>query len=73
MKTLYERLSEENRLKIKEASEKWPTSMAILKQSLQLNYAWSEIKMTDAMSLHDAIEPEKAFDLNRFIAFFDEK
>ena len=71
MKTLYQRLSEDSRLKIKEASDKWPTSMAILKNVLQREYAWSEMKMTDVMSLHDALEPTKPFDLARFYNFFD--
>ena len=71
MKTLYERLSEENRQKIEDASKKWPTTMLILVTFLRQNYSWNLMRIDDAMSLHDAIEPSSVFDLSRFINFFD--
>ncbi len=71
MKTLYERLTDDSRAKISEASNRWPSTMAILKNSLQLHYAWSEMTMNDALSLHDALEPEKPFELVRFTNFFE--
>jgi len=73
MKTLWKRLSEENRQKIENEAKNLPTSMLILKQFLQLNYSWNLMCISDAMALHSAIEPIKPFDLSTFIAFFDEK
>lgn len=71
MKTLYERLSEENRQKIQEASKKFPFTIGYLIDSLNSNIAWSEMKISDVISLHDAIEQKYPFDLNRFINLFD--
>ena len=71
MRTLYERLSEENRQKIQEASKKFPFTIGYLIDSLNSNIAWSEMKISDVISLHDAIEQKNLFDLNRFINFFD--
>ena len=73
MKTLYERLSEENRAKIEDEARTIPTTMVLLKYFLQTHYSWNLMCISDAMALHSALEPIKAFDLSTFIAFFDEK
>ena len=71
MKNLYQRLSEENKDKLKNASKDFPTTIMLLEQFMQLNYFWSKIPIGDAMALHSALEPIKAFDLSTFINFFD--
>lgn len=70
MKTLYQRLSEENKDKLKNASKDFPTTIMLLEQFMQLNYSWSKMPIGDAMSLHNTLSP-KAFDLSTFINFFD--
>ncbi len=73
MKTLYERLSEENKAKIENEAKELPTSMLILVTFLRQNYAWNLMDISNAMALHSALEPSKGFNLSTFINFFDEK
>lgn len=72
MKTLYQRLSEDNKAKLKEASKEFPTTVMLLIQYMKLNFTWSGFPIGDAMSLYGILST-KPFDLSTFIAFFNEK
>ena len=71
MKTLYERLSDENKAKIEEALKLYPTTVNLFTTSLKNEVAWTEMKFSDVISLYDMIETKKPFDFSTFINFFE--
>lgn len=57
MKNLWSKLSEENRNKLKNYKEKYPTiANNNLIQTLKSQVAWTELKAIDMMHLFDALE-----------------
>lgn len=56
METLYEKLTQENRNKLKNYKEKYPTIAGKLIVSLKAEVAWTELKVIEMMQLFDALE-----------------
>ena len=56
MKNLWDKLSEENRTKLKNYKEKYPTIAGKLIVSLKAEVAWTELKVIEMMQLFDALE-----------------
>lgn len=68
MKTLYQRLSDENKKKIEDY--KFKRISFDVKESLHNNIQFTELKIVDATSLFDIIYPDGNFDLNDFYNLF---
>jgi hypothetical protein len=56
MKNLWDKLSEENRNKLKNYKEKYPTISGKLIVSLKAEVAWTELKVIEMMQLFEALE-----------------
>jgi hypothetical protein len=56
MKTLFEKLSEENRKKLEIYKEKNPAIFYSLWVSLKTEVAWTELKVIEMMQLFEALE-----------------
>jgi hypothetical protein len=56
METLYEKLTKENRTKLRNYKEKYPTISGKLIVSLKAEVAWTELKVIEMMQLFEALE-----------------
>ena len=56
MKTLYEKLTEENKTKLENYKEQYPTIANNLIQALQTKVSWIDLRVIEMMHLFDALE-----------------
>ena len=56
MKTLYEKLSEENKTKLENYKKEQPTFSLLLIQALQTKVSWIDLRVIEMMHLFDALE-----------------
>lgn len=56
METLYEKLTEENKTKLKNYKEQYPTIANNLIQALQTKVSWIDLRVIEMMHLFDALE-----------------
>ena len=56
MKTLYEKLTEENKTKLENYKEQYPTIANNLIQALQTKISWIDLRVIEMMHLFDALE-----------------
>lgn len=56
MKTLWEKLSEENRTKLENYKEQQPIFSVLLIQALQIKVSWIDLRVIEMMHLFDALE-----------------
>ena len=73
MKTLYQKLSKENKQKLVDLTKQYPTTGNILTQSLKSSISWSSINLGYALQIWNAIEASKPFDFNAFTELFENK
>lgn len=70
MKTLYNQLGKDNKAKLNKGLSNYPATLQALKIVLDNLFYPTELKITDASTLHDAIYPNKLFDLNKLYNLF---
>jgi len=73
MKTLYQKLSKENKQKLVDFTKQYPTTGNILTQSLKSSISWSSINLGYALQIWNAIEHSKPFDFEQFTNLFESK
>jgi len=73
MKTLYQKLSKENKQKLVEFTKKYPTTGLIISQSLKTLNTWSALKLGEAVEIWFVFENSKPFDFNGFTELFENK
>ena len=56
MKTLYEKLTQENKTKLENYKEQYPSIANNLIQALQTKVSWIDLRVIEMMHLFDAIE-----------------
>ena len=56
METLYEKLTEENKTKLENYKEQYPTIANNLIQALQTKISWIDLRVIEMMHLFDALE-----------------
>lgn len=56
METLYEKLTEENKTKLENYKEQYPTIANNLIQALQTKVSWIDLRVIEMMHLFDALE-----------------
>jgi hypothetical protein len=56
MKTLWEKLTEENKSKLENYKEQYPTIANNLIQALQTKVSWIDLRVIEMMHLFDALE-----------------
>ncbi|MFY7939223.1 MAG: hypothetical protein ACOVOQ_17730 [Flavobacterium sp.] len=56
MKTLYEKLTQENKTKLENYKEQYPTIANNLIQALQTKVSWIDLRVIEMMHLFDALE-----------------
>jgi hypothetical protein len=71
MKTLYKRLSKDNKNKLKEFKKTSPTTGGLILDALNENKSWGNLTVSIMMVMFDAIYEFKPFDLDTFINFFE--
>jgi hypothetical protein len=72
MKTLWQKLSEENRNKFKETKRLYPTIATNLIDALKSEVAWTSLKMEHVLYLLQETN-SKRFDINPLTDLFDDK
>jgi len=71
MKTLFERLSEESRVKLETEAMLYPSTMIPIINQLNTMYYWAGLPIETCMRIHD-VTCGGGFDLSEFINLFDE-
>ena len=56
MKTLYEKLTQENKTKLENYKEQYPSIANNLIQALQTKVSWIDLRVIEMMHLFDALE-----------------
>jgi hypothetical protein len=72
MKTLWDKLSEENKKKLEETKRLYPTTATNLINALKSEVAWTSLKMEHVMYLLQDTN-SKRFDINPLTDLFDGK
>jgi hypothetical protein len=72
MKTLYQKLSKENKTKLKETKKLYPATATNLINALKSEVAWTSLKMEHALYLLQETN-SKRFDINPLTDLFDDK
>ena len=56
MKTLWEKMSEQDRVKLQNYKNEFPTIATVLIKTLQEKVAWSDLRVFELMRLFEALE-----------------